>query len=90
MAGYASRLLCPPTEALRVSALCFLLFFFFLNIFLRFIYFERERERERERESESMSRGGAERKGERILGRLCPVSTEPDVGLDLINCEVMT
>ena len=41
-------------------------------------------------ESETMSRGGAERKGERILGRLCPVSTEPDVGLDLINREVMT
>ena len=39
---------------------------------------------------ESMSRGGAEREGrERIPRRLCGVSTEPNVGLDLTNHEIM-
>ena len=33
-----------------------------------FIYFERER----------MSRGRAEREGDRIANRLCPISMEPD------------
>ena len=37
---------------------------------------ERERERENERE--------------RIPGRLCAVSAEPNVGLDLMNHEFMT
>ena len=37
-----------------------------------------------------MSRGGAEREGERIPSRLHAVSAEPDAGLDLINCEIMT
>ena len=36
----------------------------------------------------SMSRGGAER--ERIASRLHAVVTEPNVGLDLTNCEIMT
>ena len=39
---------------------------------------ERGRERERERERE------------RIPSRLCTISTEPNTGLDLINCEIMT
>ena len=43
-------------------------------IFLMFILRERERERERER----------------IPSRLHTVSTEPDVGLGLTNCEIMT
>ena len=47
-----------------------------------FIYYLREREREREVE--------AEREGERISSRLCTVGAEPDVGLDLRNCETMT
>ena len=40
----------------------------------------------------SMSRGRAERQGERqrILSRLHIVSTEPDVGLELTNLEIMT
>ena len=38
----------------------------------------RERQRERERERE------------RIPSRLCTVSTEPDAGLDLTVCEIMT
>ena len=48
------------------------------------IYSERERERER------TSRGGAERGRQRILSRLCAVSTEPDVGLEPTNREMMT
>ena len=44
-----------------------------------FIYFERD----------STSRGGAEREGERIPSRLCTISTEPDVGLELTNPEIM-
>ena len=37
---------------------------------------ERERERERERDRESQAD--------------CTVSAEPDVGLELTNCEIMT
>ena len=39
-----------------------------------------------------MSRGGAERDGERqsIPSRLCAVSAEPDVRLKLMNHEIMT
>ena len=44
--------------------------------------FERERELEQGR--------GRERGGERIQGGLRAVSTEPDVGLELRNREIMT
>ena len=44
------------------------------------IYFERDR----------VSRGGEERGGDRIPSRLCTVRTEPSVGLDLTNYEIMT
>ena len=40
-----------------------------------------------------MSRGGAERKGDTESepgSRLQVVSTEPDVGLELTNCEIIT
>ena len=40
-----------------------------------------------------VSRGGTEREREgreRIPSRLCAVSTEPDVGFDLKNQEIMT
>ena len=48
-----------------------------------FIYFERQGERE--------SRGEAEREDrERIPSRFQAVSTEPDVGLELMNCEIIT
>ena len=46
------------------------------------IYFERDRARE-----------GAEREGDTELeagSRLCAVSTEPDAGLELPNCKIMT
>ena len=40
-----------------------------------------------------MSRGGAEREGDtesEAGSRLLPVSTEPDMGLELTGCEIMT
>ena len=45
---------------------------------------QRERERERWRERER------ERERERIPSRFCTVSTEPSVGLEPTNCEIMT
>ena len=49
--------------------------------------------RERERERESVSRGGAEREGDtksEAGSRVRPVSTEPHVGLELTNHEIVT
>ena len=40
-----------------------------------------------------MSKGGAEREGateSKTVSRLPAVSTEPDVGLEPTNCEIMT
>ena len=48
------------------------------------------REREREREQAFTGWGGAEREGERITSRLCPVSTEPYPGLKPTNCVIMS
>ena len=48
---------------------------------------------ERDRERESVSREGAEREGDtesEAGSRLRAVSTEPDVGLELMNHEIMT
>ena len=39
---------------------------------------------------EGAQAGEGQREGERILSRLCAVRAEPDVGLDPINCEIMT
>ena len=53
----------------------------------------RDKERETERQRQSMSRGEAEREGatESEAGsRLRAVSTEPDVGLELVNLEIVT
>ena len=55
--------------------------FFFFNLFIL---------RERERERESTSRGGAERRTDRIPSRLHTISAEPNMGLELMNCEIMT
>ena len=51
---------------------------------------ERERE-EREREGARVLHEGGqrERKRERIPSRLHTVSGEPDVGLELTNCDIM-
>ena len=47
--------------------------------------------REREREEESAGRGGGrEREREKIPSKLCTVSAEPIVGLELMNGEIMT
>ena len=46
-----------------------------------------------ERERQSMSRGGAETEGDtesEAGSRLQPVSTEHDVGLELVNRKIMT
>ena len=59
------------------------LFLIFFNIYL----FLRDRERQ------SMSRGGAEREGDtesETGSRLWAISTEPDVGLELTDREIMT
>ena len=52
--------------------------------FFKFIYSEKERERV------STSRGGPERRRDRIPSRLRTISAEPDVGLELTNCEITT
>ena len=44
----------------------------------KIVYFEKERERQRETGRE------------RIPSRFHTVSTEPEVGLELTNCEIMT
>ena len=58
---------------------------------------ERGRGRERERiffkvylfsERENAGEGGAER--ERIPSKLCMTNAEPDTGLELTNCELLT
>ena len=58
-------------------------FNFFFNVYL-FIW---------DRERQSMNGGGAEREGDtesEAGSRLQNVSTEPDTGLELMNCEIMT
>ena len=50
-----------------------------------FIYFL-----ERETESEQAGKRQREREGGRIPSRLCTVSAEPDMGLELTNHEIMT
>ena len=54
--------------------------------YLKFILTERQKERNRE----CKQGRGKERGRERIPSRICTVSTEPDVGLKLTNCEIMT
>ena len=59
---------------------------FFKYFFKVFIYFW-------DRERQSMSRGGAEREGDtesEASSRLWAVSTEPDAGLELTDCKIMT
>ena len=72
-----------PCEITAYFSFFYFLPFFFLNVYLLIL---REREREREREQ----RRGRERGKERIPSRLCTVSAEPNMGLDLTNCKIMT
>ena len=44
----------------------------------------------RERERESKQGRGKERGGQMIWSRFCPDSREPDAGLELMNCEIMS
>ena len=47
----------------------------------------------RDRETQSVSRGRVERGGDtesEVGSRLQAVSTKPDAGLELTNCEIMT
>ena len=53
------------------------------SFFKIFIYFERKIEHQQ-------AGGGAERGRQRIPSRLHAVSTEPSVGLELTNLEIMT
>ena len=53
-----------------------------LKKFFFSLFFEREREREQGR--------GRERGKARILSRLHTVSAEPDLGLEIMNHEIMT
>ena len=67
-------------KILQISASYLVWIWFY---FLMFYFWETERQ--------NMSRGGAEREGDsRIQSRLWAVSTEPNVGLELTNREIMT
>ena len=44
----------------------------------------------RQRQTASVGAGGAETDGDRIPSRLCTVSTEPDLGLELTNRGIIT
>ena len=61
-------------------------FLSFLKTFFWFIYFDRVIEREREQAGE----GQREMEREIIPRRLQAVNSEPNVGLELTNCEIMT
>ena len=62
--------------------------------FLCLFIFDRERERDRERQRETQreyeQERGIERGKERTPSRFHGVSTEPNVGLRLMNCEITT
>ena len=57
---------------------------FFLNVYLFILRKREEKEREREQGRDR------EKERERIPTSLHAVSAEPDMGLDLTNCEIMT
>ena len=50
----------------------------------------RETDREGDRERENKWKRGRERGEERIQSGLCTDQREPDAGLELTNCEIMT
>ena len=69
-----------------IISVYFLFLILHYKIFLCLILF-------RERERQSVSCGGADRKGDtesEAGSRLWAVSTEPDVWLELTECEIMT
>ena len=66
---------------LAVHLLSFFSFFFFFKLLLTETECKYELGRGREREGDTESHAGS---------RLQAVSTEPDMGLELTNCEIMT
>ena len=74
-----------PTMTTNVSELNSLKIQKLSDFFLMFYFWERERE--------CVSRRGTEREGDtesKAGSRFRAVSTEPDAGLELTNCEIMT
>ena len=71
-----------------ISIFCLIILIYFgnfLKLFFNVYLFLRERQ--------SVSWGGAEREGDtesEAGSRIQAVSTEPDVGLELSNCEIIT
>ena len=51
---------------------------------------ERARARERKREKREPAGEGQRERGQKFRSRLYADSREPDVGLELMNCEIMT
>ena len=72
-----------PKEITKVGS--FYTIYLFLNVYL----FSRERERERECVCE-WARGSEGDTESEAGSRLRAVSTEPHIGLELMNCEIMT
>ena len=68
---------------LDLENICFKLYFLFQKFF-KVYYIERGSM------SVCTNRGGAEGRRDRIPSRLHTVSTEPNVGLELTNCEIMS
>ena len=65
--------------------------FYLFNIFFNVLFiFERASRGGAEGERETQRERERERERERIPNRLCAVSTEPDMGLALMNCEIVT
>ena len=76
--GMGKKSLLPTwTKVAKNVSLCLIFSFFKVYLFIL-------------RETEGTSRGEAERWRQRIPSRLCIVSTELDVGLELTNHEIMT
>ena len=57
------------------------IYIYFTFFFKKFIYFERE---------STPGRGAEREERVKIPSKLCPGSAEPDAGLELTNCEIMT
>ena len=69
----------PALEIIFLSSSFLSFFFFFFKVFLR--------------ERQSVSSGGEEREGDtepEAGSMLWAVNTEPDAGLEIMNCEIMT
>ena len=70
--------------------IAFLLFIYLFNKIKKNYLFIFQREGEKKREREGTSRQGAEREGTENLKQVRAEIRDPDVGLELTSCEVMT